>query len=319
MVPPAGDVSFADGKSSSEHSSPARMEVGIYATPEEYLEMARKLAHPLDGDLAVSDWTKQAIFDLLTMHPSFIARKRADFLKYVLEMRLKLETEEAALHKAMAPHVQRVMKGKKLLLLKHLLTEFGYDDLGVMNELMHGAAMTGVQEVPPERKILAAPSNRQTLESEANWRTRTIVQRSTPEEDREALAAMGNKEVEAGFLSGPFHSAKAVTEELGRSDWLANPRFILYQGAKGKPRVIDDAKSSGLNDAYTSGEQLRLQDIDYVALMCLQGPDVCKTRCVGHFELRPGPLRKTGYVQTLLERENIRPSKGLQANGRGQR
>ena len=248
---PAGDASFPDGKSSSEHSSSARMEVGIYATPEEYLEMAPKLAHPLDGDLAVSDWTKQAIFDLLTTHPSSITRKRADFLKYVLEMRLKLETE-ATLHKAMAPHVRRVMKGKKLLLLKHLLTEFGYDDLGVMNELMHGAAMTGVQEVPPyaERKISAAPSNRQILESEANWRTRTIVQRSTPEEDREALAAMGNKEVEAGFLSGPFHSAKAVTEELGRSDWLANPRFILYQGAKGKPRVIDDAKSSGLNDAY---------------------------------------------------------------------
>ena len=82
--------------------------------------------------------------------------------------------------------------------------------------------------------------------------------------------AMGNKEVESGFLSGPFFSAEAVTEELGRADWLANPRFILYQGAQGKPRVIDDAKSSGLNDAYTSGEQLRLQDIDYVSLMCLQ-------------------------------------------------
>ena len=70
---------------------------------------------------------------------------------------------------------------------------------------------------------------------------------------------MGNKEVESGFLSGPFLSAEAVTEELGRADWLASPRFILYQGAHGKPRVIDDAKSSGLNDAYTSGEQLRLQ------------------------------------------------------------
>ena len=113
LVPPAGDASFPDGKSSSEHSSSAKMEVGIYATPEEYVEMARKLAHPLDGDLAVSDWTKQAIFDLLTTHPSSISRKRADFfLKYVLEMRLKLETEEAALHKASAPHVWRVMKGK---------------------------------------------------------------------------------------------------------------------------------------------------------------------------------------------------------------
>ena len=73
-----------------------------------------------------------------------------------------------------------------------------------------------------------------------------------------------------GFLSGPYSSPEEVTAELGRSDWLVNPRFVLYQGSKAKPRVIDDAKSSGLNDTYSSGERLRLQDIDYVALMCLQ-------------------------------------------------
>ena len=234
--------------------------------------MARNLVHPLDGDLAISDWTKQALFDLLTTHPSSIASRRAAFLKHVLEVRLRLEPDEAALHGSMAPHIQRVMKGKRLLLFQHLLAEYEYDDMGVMDELVGGAALTGVQKVPPyaDRKISASASTREILESEATWRTLATMQRSTPGEDRESLLAMGNKEVEAGFLSGPFFSAKAVTEELGRADWLANPRFILYQGAHGKPRVIDDAKSSGLNDAYTSGERLRLQDIDYVSLMCLQ-------------------------------------------------
>ena len=54
----------------------------------------------------------------------------------------------------MAPHVCRVMKGKKLLLLKSLLVEYGYDDLGVMDELISGAPMTGAKPSTPSQKAL---------------------------------------------------------------------------------------------------------------------------------------------------------------------
>ena len=158
---PAGHDSVPDGQTSLEPHS-ATIEVGIYAAPKEYLDMARNLVHPLDGDLAISDWTKQALFDLLTTPPSSIASKRADFLKHVLEVRSRLEPDEAALHGSMAPHIRRVMKGKRLLLLQHLLAECGYDDMGVMDDLVGGAALTGVQKVPPyaDRKISAAASTR---------------------------------------------------------------------------------------------------------------------------------------------------------------
>ena len=201
-----------------------------------------------------------------------MSKRRTDFLKKVLERRAQLESDEIALHKTMAPHVCRVMKGKKLLLLKSLLVEYGYDDLGVMDELISGAPMTGAQRVPPyaERRIRPAASTKEILEAEAVWRTQAILRKQTPEEDKEILRSLGDKEVGMGFLSGPYSSPDEVTAELGRSDWLVNPRFVLYQGSKAKPRVIDDAKSSGLNDTYSSGERLRLQDIDYVALMCLQ-------------------------------------------------
>ena len=58
-----------------------------------------------------------------------------------------------------------------------------------------------------------------------------------------------------------------VTRALGRSDWVATPRFVLLQGSKAKPRVIDDCKSSGLNSSFSSTERLRLQDLDYVVAM----------------------------------------------------
>ena len=247
-----------------------QLEVGIYATPGEYLEKAKELRHPIDGELAVSDWTRRAIFEVLTKTPSELASHRAKVMKHVLQLRLKLEDVEVKLHDTMEPHIKRVMRGKRILLFQALLQEYGYDDLGVIDELVHGVPLTGLQAVPPyaEKDLKAAPSTREILESEAKWRNRAIFQKTTPQDDRVVLMEMGLKEVDLGFLSGPYASAAEVSKELGRTDWIANPRFVLYQGSKGKPRVIDDAKSSGLNDTYSSGERLRLQDIDYVATMC---------------------------------------------------
>ena len=185
---------------------PAKVDVGIYATPEEYLAKACELVHPIDGELSVSDWTKRAIFEVLTTHPAAMSKRRTDFLKKVLERRAQLESDEIALHKTMVPHVRRVMKGKKLLLLKSLLVEYGYDDPGVMNELISGAPMTGTQRVPPcaERRIKLASSTKEILEAEAKWRTQAILRRQTPEEDKEILCSLGDKEVGMGFLSGPY-------------------------------------------------------------------------------------------------------------------
>ena len=127
---------------------------------------------PSCRDLAVSDWTKQAF----TIHPSVTASRKAEFLKNTLQKRAQLETEEVLLHMSMAPRVRKVLKGEKLLLLKHLLTEFGYDDLEVMDELMHGAVMTWVQLGPRQRGALRPSCNAQPLKRTrkpfAQWGTR---------------------------------------------------------------------------------------------------------------------------------------------------
>ena len=77
-----------------------------------YLEKSRHLVHPLNGDLAGSDWRKQAIFAVLTNHPSVIASTRTEFLQNTLEKHAQLEAEEVLLHKSMAPHIRKVMKGR---------------------------------------------------------------------------------------------------------------------------------------------------------------------------------------------------------------
>ena len=48
-----------------------------------------------------------------------------------------------------------------------------------------------------------------------------------------------------------------------------NLRFVLFQGSNQKVRVIDDAKESAVNSAYSSTVKLQLQDVDYAAAMAL--------------------------------------------------
>ena len=70
-------------------------------------------------------------------------------------------------------------------------------------------------------------------------------------------------EVEAGFMTGPYHSENEVTAKLGTEHWSLSPRFLLRQGEDNKVRIIDDLKASAVNQAFASSSYLDLQDTDF--------------------------------------------------------
>ena len=72
------------------------------------------------------------------------------------------------------------------------------------------------------------------------------------------------KELDAGFLRGPFESEASVSEFLGCTDWSLSQRFLLLQGAELKPRVTDSLKESAVNAAFGPTSYLALQDVDFV-------------------------------------------------------
>ena len=258
------------------------MEVGVYRTPEDFLAESLKLKHPMDSESTISDWNKSALFRMLTTKPSHLVQGRASFLSSVLKKRAELEPEERALHESMPTHIRKVMKGKKILLLEHLLTCLGYDDPQVIDLLIHGVGLSGEQPLPPyaKVKVSAATSTKEDMERESVWRRAAILSKSTRDKDIVPLQTLSAKEVQAGFLEGPFSSPGAVSDHLGRSDWLATPRFLLYQGNKAKPRCIDDAKASGLNTTFSSLEKLELQDADYVCLLAITAGRLSSRACV---------------------------------------
>ncbi|CAE7239607.1 unnamed protein product [Symbiodinium sp. CCMP2592] len=246
-----------------------KIPIGIYATPEEFVQRARALQHPMAGPSVVTDSFKRALFANLTKTPAEVASLRASFLEHVTHLTEKLRPDEEALHRSFSPELQKVLKGKRLLLFKTLLEEYRYDDVGVWEMLRDGPSLTGTQDHPPyaDRSFRPATVSTEQLERESSWRRKFVSFKTSSPQDAATLTSLGEGEVSAGFISGPYRTAAEVTEALGRPDWIATPRFVLLQGSKAKPRVIDDCKSSGLNSSFSSTERLRLQDLDYVVAM----------------------------------------------------
>ena len=117
-------------------------------------------------------------------------------------------------------------------------------------------------------KRCSAPTISETqLNSDAVWRRKALKGRSAALGESELADQLWGetmKELDAGFLRGPFDSAADVGDFLGCKDWSLSQRFLLLQGAELKPRVIDNLKESAVNAAFGSTSYLALQDVDFV-------------------------------------------------------
>lgn len=71
---------------------------------------------------------------------------RAVFFKKWLKRAFELRGEEAVLHESLPPHLQALLKGKRLLLWKELLVEFGYPDKAIVDDIVSGFKLTGWAE-----------------------------------------------------------------------------------------------------------------------------------------------------------------------------
>ena len=74
-------------------------------------------------------------------------------------------------------------------------------------------------------------------------------------------------ETEAGWIKGPFMSEDEVSAELGVVDWVCTKRFAIRQNDK--VRVIDNAKASGINGAFSTYSKLQLMDADTLISLIL--------------------------------------------------
>ena len=260
-----GEVEQMEAKTQTDKAT-----FGVYHTPQQFIGRALSAKHPYDERFAVEDLTRQNLFDMVTQGFSSVANKRLSFAKKVAKLSMELSSEEARFHQSLPPHVQEVLKGKRLLLFKHLLKETGCPDLEVFN-LMQGVDLVGVAERSPffGAKIVPACTTPKFALMTNKWQRKQIEARNIHEQDPELARTLWDttlNEVDLGFLQGPFYDLDEVKKLLGTSEMVCSRRFAIIQG--GKPRIIDDLKESGVNRAYTAVDQLSLHDIDYVTSLC---------------------------------------------------
>ena len=243
---------------------------GVYHTPKQFIHRALAVKHPFDEKFAVEDITRRNLFGLLTEGLSVVANQRLEFARKVAKLSKELASEEARFHASLPAHAREVLKGKRLLLFKHLLKESGCPDSTTF-DLMHGVDLVGVAERSPffGTKIAPASTTPQFALMTNKWQRKQIEARNIHEHDPELAKTLWEttlSEVKQGFLQGPFFELDEVRQLLGTRDVVCSRRFAIIQGDK--PRIIDDLKESGVNKAFTAVDQLSLHDIDYVTSLC---------------------------------------------------
>ena len=119
-------------------------------------------------------------------------------------------------------------------------------------------------------KIVLAKTSEELLRAASVWRNPTSVARLAHDDDpsmQDILWQETMGEVEKGFISGPYETLEEVKASLGATTVCVVRRFAILQGAGSelKPRIIDDAKESGLNAAYTCKDKLDLHDSGHIS------------------------------------------------------
>ena len=257
---------------------------GIFRSPVEYIDEARTKLHPMDYVNALDTQLQHTISFVLTKSPLEVSHFRLDRLNYAMKKAAEFEQDELVLHQNMDSHVATVLKGKRLLLFKHLLDESGYaDSESLFNDMVKGFELVGCTTTSGclMKKIKPATTSISDLQRSSVWNRKALTAkcRSTGDSEQDLFLWQETlQEVKKGWIRGPY-TEQQVTDELHTSNWICARRFPIVQGLK--TRLIDDCREPQLNTALRTTEKLGLMGIDHFAILAmaiarqLSSPDTC--------------------------------------------
>ena len=303
---PCPDASAPEAKQSQADQA----RVGVYFDCVQHMQRALQLQHPMDTRCSIPDILKVAVFNMMTWGHATLAKHLSDCLSQDIRAAVDLAKQEAVLQKSLDEAVSAVVGGKRLLLFKRLLEITHFPDMRVVEIMMKGVDLTGIEPESPlfARKFRSASKTEPVLEKAAVRRRRRLMGSSKEDAalDSKRLQEISREEVSSGFLKGPF-DYDSVAPQVGSEDWSMSRRFLLRQGEEGKERVIDDLKESCVNACYASVSKLDLHDVDFVSALflfvakLLQSGPVLRVRLASGQEL-------VGHVH-----ESVRADSALQA------
>ena len=200
---------------------------GVPHSPEAFVAAAVKAGHPKTLKPPLPEPLQRAV----NLNKQLGAKGLEDFRNKWFEKweaRAKqLEPDESELKGCMPGHLQDILKPKRLLLWKEMLSDIGYKDMGVFDEVGEGTNLLG--QVPltglyPQTFKPAKASPEEVIKNAAATRSAILrAVRAQGDVDAE-VRRKSLEEIEAGWLHGPFQP-----NDL-EHDALISRRFGLQQG-----------------------------------------------------------------------------------------
>ena len=219
-----GGEKAREGGDTDKTAGGSSREVGVFHTPEQFVEKALQLQHPMDSANPLWECTRKTLQLVKESTPEAISLMRKTNLLKAKLLQRQLAGQERELHQKLHPSVQTVVADKNILLWRTLLETHGFDDMGVVELLTEGTRLAGVCPKPDcfEPKVKPATLSEEQLRASAVWRRKAIMQSkrtalSSEPEHVSHLDEASEEEVKLGFMEGPFSEAEVTAIPTGAS------------------------------------------------------------------------------------------------------
>lgn len=246
--------------------------VGIFRSPEEFVDDASKLRHPCDRMSLFPNTVCEAVQHNLCVPPEDIIRQRLYFLRSLVKHIDDSKEADQVIQSNWDQSSKLIMGSKKItsfgFLLNKLATQDLFHDNTLVEEMISGFSLVGLEPFKNcfDYDPLLPASSIAALQQNSEFNNRTIMSRTRSSGDEsldQALWDQVQEEVRSGWLVGPCQ----LVEELKRYTTGLYPhlsrRFALDQGTKVRP--IDDLAESGINLCHGRFDRLWLMDVDYIS------------------------------------------------------
>lgn len=226
----------------------------------DFLHRAIQAGHPRAISIHLSEYVKDVLKNNFAGDDYALTKERASFLWKWSRRAKELEADESKLHAGLPPHLQHLLKGKRLLLLKEVLEDLQYPDRELVDEIANGFTLHGWMT---ESNVFPKETKRpeydiDLVKSMAKGLNHAILKQvQTPADDELSATTWQSTldEIEKQWVW------RDVTSDY--DDVILAKRFGLQQ--KRKVRMIDDCTVGGYNKAYGTKEKLRVHTIDQLA------------------------------------------------------
>ncbi|CAE7224143.1 unnamed protein product [Symbiodinium sp. CCMP2592] len=249
------------------------LSVGVYATPDEFLEEAKGLRHPFETFAVIPDEVKRKLHEALVKGPEWVGRQRVATLNKWLEWARELEEPESRLKEGLEPGVRSVLGSKRLLLLKRIADDLKWPDDGWFDDTCKGFGLVGWQKPTGVFRKEPRPQERTADEftKACKYIRPALLGKVLSEGLNEHSSELWDKtltEVAEGFLEGPL-TEEELTRRYGDA-WAPVRRFAVIQssGGKRKLRPIDDYSENLVNGSFSYGDKLDLRALDEIIAIC---------------------------------------------------